>query len=91
MARRYHDQQIHPPCGAWRPDAFNPETDGEWMVDDDEHVCEACAELDRWRKDNPSGPGEGVQVQVRRLTPAELERREGSPPRLPVPTMDDED
>lgn len=80
MARRRHDQLIHGPCGQWIKEAFDPETDGEWVVDDEEVVCEACAEIDRWRQEKPH-LGDGAQVFVRRLTPAELELRRGAPPR----------
>lgn len=79
MARRRHDQLIHGPCGQWREDAFDPETDGEWVVDDEDVICEACAEIDRWRKDNPT-VADGAQVYVRRLTPKELQLRRGAEP-----------
>lgn len=79
MARRRHDQLIHEPCGQWTEEAFDPETAGDWVMQDDEVVCEACAEIDRWRKDNPT-VDDGAQVFVRRFTAAERKARAGRDP-----------
>lgn len=76
MARRRHDSLVCDCCGQWAPSAHDPDTDGEWVVQDDEVICYAGAALQRWRdEENKTEPG--ARVYVRRLSREEIGARRG--------------
>jgi hypothetical protein len=52
-------------CGQWAEDAHNPDTDGEWEVDD-ETVCYAGKALQEWRSDvgDKAEPGQLIRVEL---------------------------
>lgn len=67
MARRRHDQLVHDPCGVFADDAFDPDNEGWFEVDDDSRICYACAALDQWReehREHPEALENGAQVFV---------------------------
>lgn len=64
MARRMHDQIVHQPCGVPKDIGFDPDNDG-WFEVQDDTVCGACAELERWHKEHEKVPAEpGTQLTV---------------------------
>lgn len=64
MARRQCDQWVHEPCGVDRDIGFDPDNDG-WFEVNDDLVCAACAELERYQKEQEKSPAEpGTQVRV---------------------------
>lgn len=65
-------------CGQYADIAHDPDTDGEWVVVDDEVICYAGAALERWRDDDGhKGTEPGAQVFVRRVPPERRSTQRG--------------
>lgn len=72
-----HETLVHPDHGYWMPEALDPDTDGEWvMVDDDAPIDYAAAAVQRWRDEKPTLEP-GAMPYVRRLTEADIEAMRG--------------
>lgn len=66
MALSLHEASVHETCGHYKDEAFDPEADG-WYVVQDSTVCHACAARDRWQKDNKEPePGQLTWVKDER-------------------------
>ena len=66
MALTVHEASIHDACGHYRDEAWDPDSDG-WYEVDDSTTCHACAARDRWQKDNQENePGQLVWVKDER-------------------------